>query len=56
MEKMLIEKAAEMRAAQKIYFRTRTATALSKSKSLERAFDNLYEVYKERQAKQPELF
>lgn len=55
MEKMLIEKAAEMRAAQKLYFKTRTATALSRSKSLEREFDNMYQRYQEQQ-QQPSMF
>lgn len=56
MEKQIIGLAEEMREAQKLYFRTRNPSALSKSKSLERRFDRLLEEYREQQAKQPTLF
>ena len=56
MEKQIIDAAEEMRAAQKLYFRTRNPSALSKSKSLERRLDCLLEESRGRQTKHPELF
>lgn len=56
MEKQIIDVAEEMREAQKLYFRTRSPSALSKSRSLERRLDRLLEEYREQQTKQPVLF
>lgn len=55
MEKQIIDLAEEMREAQKLYFRTRNPSALSKSRSLERRFDKLLTEYRERQVR-PTMF
>ena len=55
MEKQIIDVAEEMREAQKLYFRTRNPSALSKSRSLERRLDKLLAEYRERQV-QPIMF
>ena len=58
--RQFFDKVAAMRDAQKEYFKTRTATALNKSKALEREVDEeisrVRAVLEARKPKQPELF
>lgn len=44
-EKEIIKKAAEMRTAQREYFRTRASVALDKARLLERQFDAILKQY-----------
>lgn len=44
-EKEIIKKAAELRTAQKTYFRTRNNAHLDKAKIMEREFDRILQEY-----------